>query len=365
MNTTLNQSNQTFNGIGFVNEFDLVYEPCEIRVKDNNGDSTKQGERIRGKVSLRINNGIKTFDVFCNNLTTKGVESRQWKNALSWLELTPEINSTIINKFYSEEDKRYNTTITGDRDNASIVSVAGRITENRYFNTITKDASVNLRWNVSRISSSKITEEDKHGCTLSGNFFIKSITPETNNDEETGRLKVTLVAVGYDASPILMDTIVDEELAESFQEIYEVGQTASFDMDVIFEHIGAKTTTQKAFGKAGSIKASGYDREIMMITGGDEPIEESEFEDDDGNPIDNGYINPKVMKKALQERENILIEIKNNGENSNSNSKLSGNSFKSKKEKATTKKSNKTPPVVKDENDDSPFDDDFDDDEDF
>lgn len=353
MDTTLNQSKQSFLSIGLVNEFDLIHESCEIKVKDASGndDGTREGERIRGKIGVRINNSVKTFDVFCSSLTSKGEESKQWKNALSWLELVPEINSTITKNFGSEEK----ISIAGDRENASLVSVSGRVSENRYYNSNTNDVSVTLRWNATRISTSRVTEDDEHGCTLSGNFFIKSISPEIVGDNETGRLKVCLVSVGYGASLILIDAIVDENLAEDFQDIYEVGQTASFDLDVVFEHVGAKKETKKAFGKSGSIKSSGYDREMLIITGGDEPIEEPDTEDEDGNVIDNGYLNPKTMKKAFAERDKALAEIKENGGNSNSNTTRSrGNSLKEKKKLGTKKN---THPIE----DDDPFDDDDDD----
>ena len=354
MNSTLNQSKQSFLAIGLVNEFDLTHESCEIKIKDKNGEDagTKDTERIRGKISIRFNNCVKVFDVFCTRLTNKGEESKQWKNAESWLELTPEINSSITTNFGKEEKN----IVSGDNDNASLVSVSGRLMENRYYNTNTKAAAVNLRWNATRVSTSKVTTDATQGCTLSGNFYIKSIAPETNNDEETGRLKVCLVAVDYGANPILIDAIVAEDLADAFEDIYEVGQTASFDMDVIFEHVGATVSKEKAFGKSGTIKSTGYDKELLVITGGDEPIEESEEEDDEGNPVDNGYINPKAMKMALKERETMLTEITQNG--GNANKVKSGTSSGLKAKKKLGNKKTTTHPLDDDEN---PFDDEDDD----
>lgn len=333
MATTLNQSKQNFRAIGFVNETNLVQESCEIKMEDG---STEQGERIRGKVSVRMGNNVKTFDVFCNSITTKGEESKQWKNALSWLELNPEIG--------------------GNPDiSPSVVSVNGRVTENRYFNENTKDVSVALRWTASRISTSRVTEEDEQGCTLSGNFYINSIKPETKDDEETGRLLVGLCGVQYGASPFVVDAIVEEDLAETFTDMYEVGQTASFDIDVVFEHIGAKTGGKKAFGGGGKIKSTGYDKEILVIVGGDAPIEASEEEDDDGNIIDNGYIDPKAMKTALKERANAIAEIKSNGGTTNKTASKTSNL----KEKKRSLGKKVTPPV-EDEDDDDPFDEDDD-----
>ena len=340
MATTLNQTKQNFRAIGFVNESNLEREDCDIKITDSSGnDSTVQGERVRGKISIRMGNNVKTFDVFCNSLTTKGEESKQWKNALAMLDLNPEI---------------------GGNPNVepSLVSVAGRVTENRYYNDNTKDVSVGLRWTASRISTSRVTEDDEHGCTLSGTFFINGIKPETKDDEETGRLVVTLCGVQYGASPFVVNTIVNEDLADAFSDMYEVGQTANFDIDVVFEHIGAKTGGKKAFGDGGKIKASGYDRETLVIVGGDEPIEPSDEEDDDGNPIDNGYIDPKVMKIALKERTNNIAEIKASG-GTTTKSTSKGASLKDKK-RSIGKKASK--PIDEDEDDDTDL---FDDDDDF
>lgn len=353
MTTTLNQSKQSFAAIGLVSEFELIHESCEVITKDKEGNTGKtiDSERIRGKISINIGSGIKTFDVFCTRHTKQGEESKQWKNAESWLELTPTIISSITTNFGTEEKNN----IIGDKDNASLVSVSGRINENRYYNSNIKDVSVNLRWNATRISTNRVNPDDTFGCTLSGNFFIKSIVHEMVNDEDTGRLKVSLVSIGYGADPIIIDAIVNEDLAEAFEDLYEVNQTVSFDMDVIFEHIGGNTSTQKAFGKAGAIKSTGYDKEILIITGGDEPIEESDLEDEDGNVIDNGYLNPKAIKTALKEREIALAEIKNNEGAENKATKSKSN-LKEKKRLGAKK----TITPIEDE-DDSPFDDEDDD----
>lgn len=351
MGSTLNQSKQNFRAIGIVSEFELTHEACEVKLEN---DEKVDSERIRGKISVRINNTVKIFDVFCTKTTSKNEEAKTWKNAKSWLEFVPEIGGSITTNFGKENKK----SISGDKENASLVSISGRINENRYYNQNTKDAAVNVRWNANRISTSKVSEDDEHGCTLSGTFYIKSIKSEEKNEEETGRLLVTLCAVGYGASPIVVETVVAEDLAEAFNDMYEAGQTASFDIDVVSEHIGSTVNGKKAFGDSGKIKANGYDRETLMIVGGDEPIEESDEEDDDGNPIDNGWIDPKAMKAALKERDTLLAEIKaNEGNGNNKKSSAKPSTFKDKKRMGAKKIES---PILDDDEDDP-----FDEDEDF
>lgn len=320
----LNQSKQNFRCVGIVNEIDMTREDCKIKTQNEEVD----GERIKGNIAIRMANGIKTFNVFVNSITSKGDESKQWKNALAMLELNPEIGGT---------------------GEASVVSVSGRVDENSYLG---QDNNVHtaLRWSATRVST-RVNEEDAHACTLSGNFFIKNIRPEVKDDEETGRLLVTLCGVNYNAEPILIETIVKEDLAEDFADIYEAGQTANFDIDVVMEHIGEKNTGRKKFGSGGSVNVnSGYDKETLVIVGGDEPIEEP-----DDPEIDNGWIDPKVMKAALKERDVKLQEIKN-GDNKSKSTKASAKTTLKDK-----KLGRKTPTKVEpeDENED-PFDEDDD-----
>lgn len=338
MGTTLNQSKQTFRAIGLVNELNLEREDCEIKVKDKDGnESTIDGERIRGKVAVNINGGIKVFNVFVNSKTSKGEDSKQWKNAEKMLELNPEIG--------------------GDSNKEpSLVSVTGRVEENTY--PTDDGVKTTLRWSANRISTSRVSDEDEHGCTLSGVFYIKAIRAEEKNEEETGRLLVTLCAVGYGASPIVIETIVQEDLAEAFNDMYDVGQTAQFDIDVVNEHVGKKTTGKKAFGDSGKIKSTGFDREILVIVGGDEPIEEPDEEDEDGNIVDNGWIDPKAMKMALKERDIKIEEIKKNGKTTTTKSAKT-TSIKEKKRMGAKKIAS---PIPDDEDDGT---DPFDDDEDF
>lgn len=350
MGTTLNQSKQNFRAIGLVNELNLIREDCDIKIKDANGNDagTKKGERIRGRIAISLDNGVKTFEVFVSSLTNKGEENKQWKNAEAMLNLNPEID--------------------GDRSREpSLVVVDGRVVQNDY---VGSDNMVHsgLRWNASRISTSRVSEDDIKACTLSGDFYIKSIKEETKDDEETGRLLVTLIGVGYGASPIIVDTIVEEDLAEAFNDMYEVGQTANFDIDVVMEHIGAKVSAKKKFGSGGAVAVnSGYDREALVIVGGDEPIEEPEDEDDDGNLIDNGWIDPKAMKIALKERETMLANLKENNGNENKITNIKKATTLKEKKKAVIGNKKKIEDTEPFEDDDNPFDDDddFDEDDDF
>lgn len=295
MDTILNQSSQRFKAIGLVNEVNVTHEPCKIKVKDKDGNDagTMDGERIYGRINLAFGGGTHNFDFFFNSLTSKGEDSKQWKTALAIEELNPATGGDSSLPY-------------------SVVAINGRVGENRYYDTKSGKGRAVIRWNASGVSTSKVTDEDEFGCSLNGNFYIKSIANEVKDDNETGRLKVELVGVSYGADPFIIDAIVDEDLADDFVDIYSVGDTAPFSIDVVFDRpvTPKKTNT---FGKASKIDTNNsYSNSVYMIVGGDEPIEEpEEVEDEDGNAVtkDNGYISPKAMKMALKERQTKLDNL--------------------------------------------------------
>ena len=336
MDTILNQSKQRFKAIGLVNELNVTHEPCKIKVKDKDGNDagTMDGERIYGKINLAFGGGTHNFDFFFNSLTSKGEDSKQWKTALAIEELNPAIG--------------------GDSSlPISAVAINGRVGENRYWNSNENRAAIGIRWNASGVSTSKVTNEDDFGCSLNGNFFIKSIANEVKDDIETGRLKVELVGVNYGADPFILNTIVEEDLADAFVDIYSVGDTAPFSIDMMFDN-PVQPKKKNTFGKQSKIDTNtSYSNTIYVIVGGDDVIEEpEEEEDEDGNIVtrDNGYISPKVMKMALKERQ---TKIDNLSEDSTT---------KTKKSKSTTSVSDKKKTMGRGSKVASPVDDDFEED---
>lgn len=292
-NSVLNKTSTWFRAVGDVSELALTREDAKIKVKDVDGSTHEvPGERIRGRVALDIGGGIKTFDVFGQNLTSKGEPNKQWAMYEAMLNWNPKIN--------------------GDPTKESTkVAVEGSVAINDY---VGSDGNVktSLRWNVSRGNTQVAPNEDP-GCSMKFTGFIRKVTPEMRNDEETGRLNVELLGVDSQGAVYPMTLIVPEELVEGFEGMYEVGQTANFDIDVIMVHVGEKRTKKKAFGKAASTNINtGFDVEERRITGGDEPIEQPEDEDENGNLIDNGWLNPEAIKLAIKERDKKLVELKAN-----------------------------------------------------
>ena len=292
-NSVLNRTKNWFRAVATVSENALTREDAKIKVKDADGTAHEvAGERIRGKVALDIGSGIKTFDVFGQNLTSKGEPNKQWAMYEAMLNWNPKINGDPT----KEPTK---------------VAVEGSVAINDYVGADGEVKSA-LRWSISR-GNTQVSADEPLGCSINFTGFIRKIVPEIRNDEETGRLNVELLGVDSQGAVFPMSVIVDEDLADSFTDAYEIGQTANFDIDIIMVHVGEKRAKKKAFGKAASTNINtGFDVEERRITGGDEPIEEPEDEDENGNIIDNGWLNPEAIKLAIKERDKKLAELKAN-----------------------------------------------------
>lgn len=332
LNSTLNKTRNYFRCVGTFYENGLKQEPCDIKLKDENGSviGTTKGERIMGNIAVRTDNGICTFNVYFQNLTAKNEPNQQWKMATDMMNWTAEIGNTT-------------------EEGPTLVNIEGTVAINDY---VGQDGEVKsgLRWSVRR-ANTKASPDETKGASLNAVAYIKSITPEVKRvgeeSEETGRLNVALLGVDGNGSVFPINALVEEELASDFESVYEVGQTVNFDFDLIVRHVGGVQNKKKAFGRGSSVTVnSGYDVSELVIVGADEPIEEPEeltTIDDNGNEVEvkTQWLNPKAINKAIKAREQMLEELKNNPPEKKSNN----NSFKDRKAQAqsrmsSTKKNN-------------------------
>lgn len=134
--------------------------------------------------------------------------------------------------------------------------------------------------------------------------YIGKIAPETDKDgEETGRLIVTLVTIGYGGVAKPFTIIVPEDLADDFVDMYEEGQTAMLYCAVMMRHVGGSSNTTAAFGKRAKV-SSGFDVQEIVLIGGDEP-----YEDDENEEGNSKCISAKDIKALMKERK-LMLEQK-------------------------------------------------------
>lgn len=298
--STLQKTANWFRCVGYLSESNLKREDCNIKQKDASGQDagTKKGERIMGSVAVKTDNGIHTFNVYAQSLTAKGEESKQWKMYCDMLNWNPKIG--------------------GDSSvEPTLVNIEGAISVNDYVNQ-QGEVKSGLRWRVGR-ANTKASPDEPKGTTLKVTTIIQSIKPEIRQEEETGRLLVTLYGAEGNGTCFPINAIVDEEMADAFSDCYEVGMTVPFELELVSRHVGGGANTgTKKFGRAGKVAVnSGFDVQELMLVGGDDEIEEPDeltTEDENGNEVEvkTAWINPTAMKKAIKARAQMLEELKSN-----------------------------------------------------
>lgn len=296
----LTKTSNWFRCVGYLSESNLKREDCDIKQKDANGQDagTVKGERIMGSVAVKTDNGIHTFNVYAQSLTSKGEESKQWKMYCDMLNWNPQIG--------------------GDPSiEPTLVNIEGAVSVNDYVNQ-QGEVKSGLRWRVGRANTKASADEPK-GTTLKVTALVQSIKPEIRQEEETGRLIVTLYGAEANGTCFPITAIVDEDMADAFTDCYEVGMTVPFELELVSRHVGNENTgSAKKFGRAGKVAVNnGFDVQELMLVGGDDEIEEPDeltTEDENGNEVEvkTQWINPVAMKKAIKARAQMLEELKNN-----------------------------------------------------
>lgn len=298
--TILDKTSNYYRCIGYLYESGLKREDCEIKLKDEQGNpnGTTKGERILGNIAVKTDNGIHTFNVYAQNLTSKGEESKQWKMYCDMMDWNPKVNGE-------------------PGVEPTLVNIEGTVSINDYVNQ-RGEISSTLRWRVGR-ANTKASPEDAKGTTLKATLYINSITPEIRQEEETGRLCVTLYGAEGNGTCFPVNAIVDEDMADDFESCYKVGMTVPFEFELVSRHVGGENKGEtKKFGRSGKVAVNnGFDVQELMLVGGDDEIEEPDeltTEDEDGNEVEvkTQWINPKAMKKAIKVRAQMLEQLKAN-----------------------------------------------------
>lgn len=183
-------------------------------------------------------------------------------------------------------------------------------------NGIVEPVSVNMF----SMSSTGVGDDDYAEGKVSG--YIKSIKPETRgeDEDETGRLLVELWMYNdYDDSVAPFTLVVDEELAEDFENTYSDGDNAVVNFDIVSRQVGGKKS-KSAFGKRESKIVGGFSVTEYSIFGGEAPMDdESEY-----------YIDEDDFKKLFKAHKQKCEEAKNAKANEDKPKKSLGSTRKSK-----------------------------------
>lgn len=155
--------------------------------------------------------------------------------------------------------------------------------------------------NMFSLSATGVGDEDYAEGKVSG--YIKSITPEVRgeDEDETGRLLVNLWMYNdYDDSIAPFTLVVEEDVAEDFENTYSDGDNAVLDFDIVSKQVGGKKS-KSAFGKKESKIVGGFSVTEYSIFSGEAPMDdESEY-----------YIDEDDFKKLFKAHKQKCEEAKN------------------------------------------------------
>ena len=157
--------------------------------------------------------------------------------------------------------------------------------------------------NMFSMSATSATDEDDAEGKVSG--YIRSIKPEVvgADEDETGRLLVELWLYNEynnvkEVSPFTL--VVEEDLADDFENTYSEGDNAVLYFDVTTRQVGGKKA-KAAFGKKESKIVGGFSVTEYVVFSGEAPLDdESEY-----------YIDEDDFKKLFKAHKQKCEEAKN------------------------------------------------------
>ena len=301
--------------VGTLLEMNLMEETKEVALKGANGVEKKVTCRSIGKKEFKNPTflvEVEKKDEDGNVVSTSNVGIDFYSIAEKKLD---EHGNIVDNPRFKSMETVFETYLPKvnckSDEKPTRVKIDGSLRENGYVDKNTYEWKSFSVVNGFSITSSSVPEEDIADCEISG--IIRTIIPETKgeNAEETGRLKVELWS--FDGLGAITPTtlIVEEDLADAFQDYYERGQSVKVYYEILSKQIGAKKVTTGGFGRRESKAVSGYTVTEYSVFRGDDPFEEeNEY-----------FITTEKVKDAMDEREIMIAnKIKDAKENKGANS---------------------------------------------
>lgn len=265
-NTALRQSTAIARATGIVSEINLEQK------KDNKGQDV-----ITGTVVLKINdtNSI-TYRVYTSRVTKAGKENPAWAGL-----------QTVMSTYKSIAE-------VGE-ENATRVHVNGQYQPSTYMSQGTLREGV-PQYRTSFFSEVKGTYNPK--AEIEVEVFVRNITPEIKDDEETGRkILKGWINLYNGLEPITL--VVPAEMADGIED-YEPGTTATFFADVVNTEVVKEIPVRLGKPRKTITRTS-----ELVINGAEEPETEEK-----------GF-NPDAMRAAIAQY-NERVEALKNGEGSQS-----------------------------------------------
>lgn len=174
----------------------------------------------------------------------------------------------------------------------------------RFNDYVNKRGSVASVDDLSVTSAKTIAPDAEHMFEGRIEGSIYSIRPEIVREEETGRLIVTFVGVGYGQKALPHTIYVDARMADGFQSEYEIGDCCTLDIAIEGRKYGMANEAQSSgWGCRKARVNNGFTRIEWLAIDGGIPYEEEQV-NKDGQPL---FI-PQADIKTLMEARDIMLE---------------------------------------------------------
>lgn len=257
---------------------------------------------IKGSVVVESNGNFFKIKVYKASKTSKGEENKNY-----------ELLKTFLKESKAKMTVNGETKVSlTEGETPSYVSIEVEINENSYVNKENKLVNI-MDYAIPYFKSFKIIDEEEL-CEGKIEGVISKIVNEVKDENETGRLNIEMYTVGYNDKSNLLKFIVPEDLAEDFEEIYEVGDTVKLDYACV--SVGQTVTKAKrAFGRSAKI-VEGYAFTEYQIIGGEEPYDEEEM-GKDGIPL---KFSKKEIKEIKENRDIYMEQLEKEGYKGNATS---------------------------------------------
>lgn len=241
---------------------------------------------LRGSIVISVNGHEHRFRIWVNDHFESLNDNGKHKGNMAYESILPltnaEINDMVELYIRAEKFNDY-------------VNQKGKVTSIDDFN-ITSATIVPS-------DSEQMFEGTIEGC-------IYAIRPEIVKEEETGRLIVTFVGVGYGQKALPHTIYIDAELADGFKDEYEIGDCCKLDIAIEGRQYGGVVETSSGgWGKRKARVNNGFTRTEWIAIYGGEPYNEEQV-NKKGQPL---FIAHKDIKALMEARDIMLEQIEKEG----------------------------------------------------
>lgn len=228
------------------------------------------------------------FRMFCLAEKADGTESKAYKTLCDWVDKAVPMTDSV--------------------ENATKLCLTANVVDNDFYNAqdeLVEGIGFNGRF-INPYEEENETYVSQASMTVDG--YVQSITDEIRNEEPTGRKRFTLVTTDYTRRAIIIkNIIVPQDLVDAFDDVIEKGTCAQFFLGY-YLHKGEKRVVNTG-GIGRQRTTTGRDYTELIFEGCSVPYEED-------SPY---FIDSKILKELMNNRQAHLDELKERHEASESN----------------------------------------------